>query len=103
MTQMISFLLTGLLPAAVLLAQTPPSLTITQSTRLERGKVYGKVVVAASDVVVDGNGAELDGPGHGGGKCEGTGVLGKGVHGVTLRNLRVRGFAVGLCAEDGQR
>src|ERR1041384_406428 len=102
MTQPIFFLLACLLPM-VLRAQTPPALTITKSTKLARTKVYGQIVVTASDVVIDGNGAELHGPGTGGGKCEGVGILGKGVHGVTLRNLRVRGFAVGLQAEGCQR
>jgi parallel beta-helix repeat protein len=84
------------------MAQSPAPLTITHSQTLERGKVYGPITIAASDVVLDGNGAEVLGPGASDGKYEGVGVISKGFDNVTLRNLRVRGFATGLQAEHGR-
>ncbi|HPD13642.1 MAG TPA: right-handed parallel beta-helix repeat-containing protein [Planctomycetota bacterium] len=77
---------------------------ITQDTVLPRGAVLGEpLVIAASGVTIDGNGATLAGPGRAGEpeSFQGTGVVAKGCSGVTLRRLKVRGFRIGLAASDG--
>ncbi|HEY5909377.1 MAG TPA: right-handed parallel beta-helix repeat-containing protein, partial [Verrucomicrobiae bacterium] len=63
-------------------------------------ELAARLVVRASDITIDGNGATLVGPGTVGDpkslETAGVGVLMEDVTGVTLKNLRVRGFATGL-------
>ncbi len=76
---------------------------ITGDTTLERGAVLSEpLVIAASNIVLDGNGATIVGPGRAGDKesFQGVGILAEGCSGVTLRNLRVRGFRIGLSVAD---
>ncbi len=51
--------------------------------------------IVESGITIDGQGACIQGPGF-----EGTGISASGAHGVTLRNLRVRGFRLGLHVEN---
>ncbi len=77
------------------------ALVITCDTRLEPGRRYGKLVIGASGITVEGAGAEIVGATSGAPRdFTGTGVSAAGVSGVTLRGLRVRGFAVGLAVND---
>jgi len=59
-----------------------------------------RLLVRASHVTIDGRGAVLAGPGQAGNpeslESAGIGVLIEGAAGVTLKNLKVRGFATGL-------
>jgi parallel beta-helix repeat protein len=85
--------------------ETPANsaIVITASTTLEKGAVLGRgVVIRADHVVLDGNGATLEGPGKPGDtkSFTGVGILIEGAHNVTVRNLRVRGFEKGLEATD---
>lgn len=76
-------------------------ITVTNDLVLERGaELRARLVVKASHVTIEGNGATLIGPGTPGDTNglarAGTGILLDGVSGVTLRNIKAKGFATGL-------
>ncbi len=78
-------------------------LVVTSSIQLEKGKVYAGLIMEASNVVIDGQGAIIQGDmtvapsGR-----QGTGIYAKGRSHVTLKNVRVQGFRIGIHIEDGQ-
>jgi len=79
-------------------------MVITKSTAFEAGTVLRQpLVIAASHITVDGNGAMLVGPGEPGQResYQGVGIRAAGCSGVTLRNFKVRGFESALTAVDG--
>jgi parallel beta-helix repeat protein len=88
-----------------------PVLVVTQDERLDPTVTYGGLVIAASGVTVDGRGARIAGPVQLAAEAAGvaaatsaftgTGVRAAGVSDVTLRDLRVQGFELGLLVEDG--
>jgi parallel beta-helix repeat protein len=83
-------------------AQQPAPLRIRENTKLDPAKTYGPLIVEKSDIVIDGNGATIVGDAEGKAKnFKGIGVSAKGVSGVTLKNIKVRGFETGLKVEDG--
>lgn len=87
--------------AAVALCQGIREIIVTNDLVLTKGtELTARLVVRSSGVTVDGNGATLSGPGTIGDpkslETAGVGVTVEGVTGVTLKNLRVRGFATGL-------
>ncbi len=83
-------------------AEDPPPLEITADTVLDPAKTYGRIVVKASDVTIDGRGAWLIGAKEGKPKdFKHIGVYAQGVSRVTLRNLNVKGWNTGLQIEDG--
>jgi parallel beta-helix repeat protein len=78
---------------------------VTNDFRFEPGsQQHVRLIVRASYVTIDGAGATLVGPGEVGnsGSLEGAGVgvLIEGAAGVTLKNLKVHGFATGLLLRD---
>ena len=76
---------------------------ITRDTVLPQGATLTQpLIIRANNITLDGNGATLVGPGRAGDKesFQGIGILAEGCSGVTLRDLRVRGFRVGLSAAD---
>src|SRR5947208_428848 len=80
---------------------------ITRSITLDWDAVLNaRMVIRASHVVIDGNGATLVGPAHPGEPASyenaGVGVQTEGVSGVTLHNLKVKGFATGLTIAEGR-
>src|SRR5689334_20918668 len=80
---------------------------VTQNTTLDRNAVLNaRLVVRAGHVVIDGRGATLVGPARPGDLASyenaGIGVRAEGVSDVTLRHLKVKGFATGLAITDGQ-
>ncbi len=78
---------------------------VTQDTVLTKDAVLRtRLVVRADYVTIDGNGATLAGPGVPGKpeSFQGFGVVAEGCKGVTLRNLKVKGFAAGLAVADGE-
>ena len=82
-------------------------LVVTNDLVMEKGaQITARIIVRASHVVLDGNGATLVGPGRVGDvkslESAGVGVLLEGAVGVTLRNLKVRGFATGLAIRQAQ-
>lgn len=89
-----------LVPAAGLCQDT----AITHDTVLPRNAVlHQRMVIRADYVTIDGNGATLVGPGTPGepDTFVGSGIVAEGCKAVTLRNLKVKGFAAGLVVRDG--
>lgn len=101
-----AFLAAGLITCTSLVSgQNVREVVVTNDLVLPKGAELSlRLVVRASDVSIDGNGATLVGPGKAGDTnslgSAGTGVLVEGATGVTLKNLRVRGFATGLVMRD---
>src|SRR5207244_9352851 len=82
-------------------------IVVTQNTTLDRNALLNaRLVVRAGHVVIDGRGATLIGPGRAGDLASyenaGIGVRAEGVTDVTLRHLKVKGFATGLAVTDGR-
>lgn len=69
----------------------------------KNAQLNARLVIRADYVTIDGNGATLVGPGLPGkpASFKGLGVAAKGCKGVTLRNLKVKGFAAGLSVNGG--
>ena len=79
-----------------------PVLEITQSTVLDPAKTYGRIVIKASNITIDGRGAWVIGATQGAPKdYKDVGVSAKGVSKVTLTNLNVKGWQTALKVEDG--
>ncbi len=80
-------------------AQQPTE--ITADVTLDPAKTYGPLLIKASRVTIDGRGAWVVGATTGPAKgFKGDGIQAKGVSGVTLRNVNVKGFETGLHLED---
>ena len=80
-----------------------PVVEITADTVLDPAVTYGGLVIRADGVTVDGAGAVVLGAEGGDPKdFTGTGIRAEGVSGVTLANVRVRGFEHGLHVSDGE-
>ncbi|HEX5051014.1 MAG TPA: right-handed parallel beta-helix repeat-containing protein [Planctomycetota bacterium] len=92
----------GVLAAFAARGQAPAPLVITKDTKLDRGKVYGPIVIAAANVTLDGNGARLEGPGAKSGKFAGAGISARDVGHVVLQRVSVAGFEIGLQIERGE-
>ena len=80
-----------------------PELIVTQSLTLAKDAVLSqRLVIRASHITIDGNGATLAGPGRPGDtrslEGAGIGVLIDGAVNVTVTHLKARGFATGLLA-----
>ena len=79
-----------------------PALEITKDTVLDPAKTYGRIVIKASGITIDGHGAWVVGATQGDPKdYKDVGVSAKGVSKVTLKNLNVKGWQIGLNVEDG--
>ncbi len=81
-------------------------IVITEDTTLEKNAVLNaRIIVKASNVTIDGNGATLVGAGTAGNlksfATAGAGVRADGCTNVVLRNLKAKGFALGLDVSDG--
>ena len=84
--------------------QSPPALEITKDTVLDPAKTYGPIVIKASNITIDGRGAWVIGARQGDPKdYKGMGIAANGVSGVTLKNLNVKGFDIGLKVEHGSK
>ena len=92
-------LLTLLAPLCLTLS---PPVEITSDTVLDPAQTYGPLIIKASNVTIDGRGAAVVGSTAGEPReFKGTGVFAQGVSGVTLKNVRVKGWETGLKIEDG--
>ena len=94
--------------AALARAQAPAPafqpLELTSDTMLDPAKTYGPIVIKASNITVDGRGAWVVGAQQGDAKdYKGLGISGDGVSGVTLKNVNVKGFDIGLKIEHGSK
>jgi len=107
----LGFLLTLLLVpwsgGEVLGADLTKEIVVTNSVTLDRDTmIRARLVVRASHVTIDGNGATLIGTGTSGDlnslEKAGIGVSIEGVRNVVLKNLTVRGFATGLVVRDAE-
>jgi parallel beta-helix repeat protein len=110
-------------------ARPGDALVITRDTVLDPTRRYGPIVIAASGITLDGRGAVVEGAvvadesraagagagagaeavdvsGSGGAAAgrarafTGVGIEARGVHGVTLRGVTVRGFRIGVRVSD---
>ena len=80
----------------------PPALVITQNTTLDPAKTYGRIEIKASGITIDGKGASVVGATGGDPKdYKFVGVSANGVSNVTLKNLNVKGWDIGLKIEHG--
>ena len=97
------FLMLLLLESASLFA-TVQELVLTSDFRVPNGTNEIRLIVKASHITIEGDGATLQGSGRTNDlkslENAGVGVLLEGVTDVTLKNLRVRGFANGLVMRD---
>lgn len=80
---------------------------ITRDTTLPKDALLRtRLVIQAGNITIDGNGATLLGPGAIGDakslEKAGVGVFCQGCNNVTLRNLKVKGFALGLDLRDAR-
>ncbi len=83
-------------------ADTPPVLEITKDTVLDPAKTYGRVVVKASGITIDGHGATLVGATEGDPKTyKNFGIFADGVSRVTLKNVKAKGWETGLKVVNG--
>jgi parallel beta-helix repeat protein len=100
---------TALFLASLVLAARPSSsgaaplreIVVTTDLRLEQGaQLPARLIIRASHVTVDGQGATLVGPGQTGDlkslEAAGIGILLEGAADVTIKNIKARGFASGL-------
>src|SRR5437016_1291398 len=96
-----------MLARSILVSVSADDIVVTNDLILEKGAILkARLVVRASHVTIEGNGATLQGPGTVGEtntlEQAGVGVLLEGSVNVTIRNLNARGFATGLLARDGR-
>ncbi len=79
-----------------------PAMEITADTVLDPAQTYGPLIIKASNITLDGRGAAVVGKTSGDPReYTGTGIFAQGVSGVTLKNVRVKGWETGLRIEDG--
>jgi parallel beta-helix repeat protein len=80
-----------------------PPLVIEKDTQLDPAQTYGRIVIKASNITIDGKGANIVGAMNGDPKTfQGTGISAEGVSGVTLRNVIVKGWETGVAVKDAQ-
>ena len=87
------------LAASVLLcaAGEEEPLVITRSTQFDAQRTYTRIVVKASNITIDGNGAWLIGASAGEAKTfKGVAISSERTSGVTLKNVRAKGWETGL-------
>jgi parallel beta-helix repeat protein len=80
----------------------PPLFEIRSNVSLDPGRVYGPIVIKASNITVDGRGAWIVGARKGAPKeYTGTAVSAEHVSNVTLKNINAKGWETGLRVSDG--
>ena len=90
-----------LIASTTLHADEPTELIVTQDTSLDPNKKYSKIVIAASNITLDGHGALLIGMIDGKTNTfKDNAISAKGVHGVKLKNIRATGWETGLKVSD---
>ncbi len=85
--------------------KTVEPLVITEDTVLEKGAVIDRpIVIKAGNITIDGNGATVKGPGKAGepGSFQGNGITADGCSNVTLKNIKVNGYRVGLTVSNAE-
>ncbi len=85
-------------------AELLPPLEITKDTALDPAKSYGRIVIKASNITLDGRGAWVIGATKGDPNTyTRIGISAEGVSGVTLKNVKVKGWKTGLKVVNGSR
>lgn len=78
-------------------------LVLAESTVLDPNQTYSQIIIKASNITIDGRGAQLIGATEGAAKSfKGTAILAEGVSGVKIKNLRAKGWETGLHITDGK-
>jgi parallel beta-helix repeat protein len=83
----------------------PQEIIVTKDTTLEKNALLNaKIIIKASHVTIDGNGATLVGPGKAGDlkTFVGNAIEADGCSNVTLLNIKAKGWQSGLVAQNGQ-
>lgn len=86
-----------------------PPLEVTGDLTLDPNRVYGELIIKASNITIDGRGAKLLGPRlRADAKSDpksyrGTAIIAAGVSNVTLKNVVAKGWETGLRVSDGER
>lgn len=90
-------------PVFVVGAETAPvSIAVSENLTLDPQKTYGSLVIKASNVTIDGQGAWLIGASKGNSnQFKGTAVTATGVSNVTIKNINAKGWETGLKVVDG--
>ena len=83
--------------------ETAEILRVACDTTLDPAKTYKQIIIEKSGIVLDGKGARLRGPKFGGkpNTYIDTAISALGVNNVTLKNLVVEGWGIGLRVENG--
>lgn len=92
---LVAGILAGSRPCAI--AADEAVTEISQNTTLDPERVYGPIVIKGSNITIDGRGAWLIGATEGDPKTfQGTAIRAEGVSGVTLKNVRAKGWETGM-------
>jgi parallel beta-helix repeat protein len=92
-------------PAVTAAGRGMDEIVVTRDRVLQKdARMSARIIVRASHVTVDGNGATLEGPGQVGDAASlesaGVGLQIEGATDVTVKNLSARGFAIGLLIRE---
>ncbi len=93
-------------PTPVAKPTAPPvirEVLVTKNILLQKGAMMNvRFVIKADGVLIDGNGATINGGGVAGKpeSFQGVGIVSEGFSKVTIKNLKVKGFATGLAVTD---
>ncbi len=79
----------------------PKVTTVTTDLVLDPNTSYGTLIIAASNITIDGKNCTLLGSDEEPNKRHGTAISAKGQSGVTLKNIRAHHFETGLHIVDG--
>jgi len=91
----------GCLAEATALAHGSNVLVVTESTVLDPKQTYSQIIIKASNITLDGQGAQLIGATDGSPKSfKGTAISADGVSGVRIKNLGANGWETGLHIVD---
>ena len=98
----VAFLIAFSAIAADKSAEGPP-LLIEKDTQLDPAKKYGRIVIKASNITLDGQGASIVGVTEGDPKTfQGIGISAEGVSDITLKNVKVKGWETGLSVKNAE-
>ena len=86
-----------LMPLVVAASLSAAELEIDRDTTLDPGKTYGRIVIKASNITVDGRGVWLVGASSGDPTSfQGTAIVAEGVDNIKLKNINAKGWETGL-------
>ncbi len=83
--------------------ETQQSTVITRDTVLDPNTNYGRLVIGASNITIDGNGTTLLGDDVAPNLRKGVAISANGQSDITIKNIRAQHFETGLHVIDGER